>query len=212
MNFPLLIYRISGWSINLSTLFLAFVALKSKKIWKGKYVFLGIWFVCLAITELVSSITAVLAINNLFLDYYYGSISFGMKTLYLSRQYKQKWIHWLGYICVAIFVFLQIYKAYFKAEYNVFNAFGAYSSTIFFLIFSIINLNFLFRKKNYAYKLRSNPDLWFTVTLFCFSSLGLIISVLATAQSENVLYALYISENFIKVFLYFGYYRGIKSL
>ncbi len=216
MNIPLLIYRISGWTINLTTIFLAFTAIQTKKIWSGKYIFLGIWFVSLAVTELVSSITALFGINNLFLDYLYGSISFGMKTLFLSRQYKNKWIHWAAFFTVIVFVGIQIEKSIFKGEYNTFNAFGAYTSTIFFLIFSIINLTFLFKERNPNKKLRSNPDFWFTATIFFFAFLGLAISVIAdtsyAAQSEMVLYTLYISENFIKVLLYFGYYRGIKLL
>jgi hypothetical protein len=216
MKTPLLIYRISGWTINLVTILLAFVAIKTPKLWEGKYIFLGIWFVALAITELASSITALYSINNLFLDYIYGSISFSMKSIYLSRQHKSKVIHWFGYFSAFVFIGMQLFKAFDKEGYKSLNTLGAFSGTTFFLIFTVFNLTILFLERNANRKLRNNPDFWFTATMFCFAFLGLIITVIAdtsyAAQSEMVLYVLYISENFIKSILYYGYYRGIKLL
>lgn len=216
MNIPLILYRISGWTNNVVTIWVAYAAIKSKKIWKGRYLFLAINFMYSALIELFSSITALLNFNNLFLDYLYVPAAFALKTLYLNGEHKSKKGLRFTYLVIVLFALAQAYKALNAEGYKEYNAIGAYGSTAFLLTYSLFNLTFLFKERIYQQKLRLNPNFWFTATIFCRSFLGLIMTFLdATsyvASSEMVLYVLFISENFIKAVFYFGYYRGIKLL
>ena len=216
MNIPLILYRISGWTNNFVTIFLVYIAINCKEMWRGRYLFLAINFVYLALLELISSATAILNINNLFLDHLYVPVAFILKTLYLNHEHPSKKIHYFTYLIIFIFVLLQIYVAYDGAGYKKFNAVGSYGSELFFLSYSFINLTKLFREKTYTKKLRLNPNFWFTMTIFCRAGFGLVTSILDElsyeANNDMVLFVLFTSENFIKAALYFGYFRGMKLL
>lgn len=216
MNIPLILYRISSWTNNLVTLFLVYTAIKCKEMWRGRYLFLALNFVYLALLELISSVTAIFNINNLFLDHLYVPIAFILKTLYLNGEHKSRKVRYVTYLIIFIFVLLQIYVAFNDAGYKKFNAEGSYGSELFFLIYSFMNLTMLFREKTYTKKLRLNPNFWFTMTIFCRAGFGLVTSILDEssyeANNDMVLFVLFTSENFIKSGLYFGYFRGIKLL
>ncbi len=216
MNIPLILYRISGWTNNVVTIFLVYTAIKCKEMWRGRYLFLGVSFVYLALLELISSVTAIFNINNLFLDHLYVPVAFILKTLYLNGEHQSKKVHYVTYLIILIFILLQIYVAFDGAGYKKFNAVGSYGSELFFLIYSFFNLTKLFREKNYATKLRLNPNFWFTITIFCRAGFGFVTSILDElsyeANNDTVLFVLFTSENFIKAGLYFGYFRGIKLL
>jgi hypothetical protein len=218
MNISLIIYRISGWAINITTLFLAFTAVRSKNLWKEKYVYIGILLCFVAFADLISSITALLLSNNLFIEYFRGPIVFSLKAFYLREQHKNKGIRIIMVWIILILIAFQIYIAFDHEAYREFNAnaIGVYSISIFFLLFTIWNLTLLFKGKSVSRKLRNTPDFWFTATMFCFTFLGTIITILAdtsyAADSDIVLYILFVFENFLKVILYFGYYKAIKLL
>ncbi len=216
MNIPLILYRISGWTNNVVTIFLVFTAIKSKEMWRGRYLHLAVNFVYLALLELISSVTAIFNINNLFLDHLYVPVAFILKTFYLNGEYQFKKVHYFTYLIIFIFVLLQIYVAFDGAGYKKFNAVGSYGSELFFVIYSFFNLTKLFREKTYTKKLRLNPNFWFTMTIFCRAGFGFVTSILDElsyeANNDMVLFVLFTSENFIKAGLYFGYFRGIKLL
>lgn len=216
MNIPLILYRVSGWTNNLVTVFLVFAAIKCKEMWKGRYLFLAINFAYLALLELVSSVTAIFNINNLFLDHLYIPVAFILKTLYLNGEHQKKNIHYATYFLMLVFVVLQFFVAFDDAGYTKFNAIGSYGSELFFLIYSFFNLTKLFREKTYTKKLRLNPNFWFTATIFCRAGFGFMTAILDElsyeANNDTVLFFLFTTENFIKAGLYFGYFRGMKLL
>lgn len=216
MNIPLILYRISGWTNNLVTVFLVFAATKCKEMWKGRYLFLAINFAYLALLELVSSVTAIFNINNLFLDYLYIPVAFILKTLYLNGEHQSKKVHYVTYFVILAFVLLQIFIAFDNEGYKKFNAVGSYGSEVFFLIYSFFNLTKLFREKTYTKKLRLNPNFWFTMTIFCRAGFGFVSAILDElsyeANNDMVLFVLFTTENFIKAAFYFGYFRGMKLL
>lgn len=216
MDFPLILYRISGWAIILTNVFLAIYAIKTKKMWRGKYIFLTIIFCLSASTNVVSGITALLLINNLFLEYFSSPASFIMKGLYLREDHKNKWIRNGVIVLVTIFVMLTAFTAFYKDGYKEISTLGLIINRSFFILFTILNLTILFKNKPEATKLRQNPDFWFTATMLTFAFFGLISSIIIDisykAGSDNVLYAIFISENLINILIYFGYFKAIKLL
>ncbi len=183
--------------------------------WRRKYCFLGVYFCIIAVLELVGSITAILIMNNLFLDYIYIPASFALLSLYLSKQHEQG-VQYLTIVCILAFFALQLYKALDEKGYERFNSVGSYIDGVFMICYSMWNLRFLIKQKNILGRLRLNPDFWFTITIFNLAFLDLVISVLSDSSyasgSDVVLYALFISRNLLKAILLYGYYKGIKLL
>ena len=216
-SFELIAYRISGWSVNIFTIFIAVLAVKSKLLTRdNKYLIIGIYFCFIAFMELIGSITAVLLSNNLFLDYIYIPVSFALLSLYLSRQHTSKRILHITVAVIFLFCFVQLFKAFDEKGYQKFNSIGAYIDTMIMLGYSLTNLSLLFLHRSASQKLRKNADFWFTITIFSSSFLDLIISILSdtsyAAGSDSVLYALFIFRNFFKTFLLIGFQKGIKLL
>lgn len=216
MDLPLILYRISGWAIIFTIVFLAFSTLKNKSMWKGKYLFLGILFWIYAITNFVSGITALFLINNLFLEHITIPVSFVLKGLYLREQNKNLWIRNAMLIIMTVFVAISFFLTFYKDGYKEISTLSSIISRSFFIIFTILNLTLLFKNKPEAIKLRQNPDFWFTATMLAFAFFGLISSIIIdisyTAGRDNVLYAIFISENLINILIYYGYFKAIKLL
>ena len=216
MNVPLILYRLSGWTNNFVTIFVVFASVKCRAMWRNRYLFLAINFVYSAILEVFSSITAILNFNNLFLDYLYMPVAFVLKTLYLNGEYQSKKVYYFSYIVIFCFVVLQFFVAFDDLGYKKFNAIGSYCSSLFFIVYSFLNLTKLFKEKSATTSLRLNPDFWFTATIFCRSVFSFVTAILDEssyeANNELVLYVLFTSENFVKAGLYLGYYRGIKLM
>lgn len=214
MDIPLIIYRISGWTHSLVNIFIAYTAIKCKNLWQGRHMFIGAYMCWLAIANLTSGITALFNINNLFIEHI--PVSFVLKALYLKGQHKSQKVHYFTYLSIIIYVFAQIYKAFDHEGYKQMNALGAYSGYPFIIIYTVWNLTILFREKPASQILRKNADFWFTATMFCLAFFSLVSTILDdisyVANSNMVLYVLFISENFINSFLFYGYYRGIKLL
>jgi uncharacterized membrane protein YtjA (UPF0391 family) len=216
MSIPLVLYRISGWAIILTIVFLALSTLKTKRMWKGKYLYLGILFWIYAISNVISGITALFLINNLFLEHLAVPATFVLKGLYLRGQNKNQWLRNTALIIMIIFVIISVFLTFYKDGYKGISTLSTIISKSFFIVFTIINLTLLFRNKPEATKLRQNADFWFTATMLCFAFFGLLSSIIVDisykAGSDNVLYAIFISENLINIIIYFGYFRAIKLL
>ena len=214
-NVPLFFYRISGWTINLATLILAFFALKSKNMWVGKYKYMGFFFVLMAFVELYASITVFLTTNNLYIDYWYIPAIFSLRIFYLSKQTDSKIIERITIFILAAFIILQIYIG-FHEEINGLNTIGQNIASLLLISYCVRNLTILFKEKSGTKKLRFSPDFWFTITILVLNLKAFFQDILeeTTYVSGNteVLYIFRSSGSFIKVFLLYGYYKGIKLL
>jgi hypothetical protein len=216
MNIPLIIYRISGWLVTITEISLAVFALSTKRMWQGKYLFLAIYLCFNAFSDIISSVTAVLMVNNLFLSNIVSPMNFTMKALFLREQHRNQYVRLGVILIIVIFVSLNIFNSFYLNKFKEISTIGLIINRAFFLIFTVWNLTILFKNKAQSTKLRQNPDFWFTATMFCFAFMGLMTTILTdvsyAAGSDMVLYVLFISENLIDVGIYYGYYRAIKLL
>ena len=216
MNIPLIIYRISGWLVTLTEISLAIFAITTKRMWQGKYLFLVIYLCFNAFSDVVSSITAIMLVNNLFLSNITSPLNFTLKALFLREQHRNQYVR-LGVIFIIIvFVGINIINSFYLGKFKEISTIGLIINRSFFLIFTVWNLTLMFKNKGNLNRLRQNPDFWFTATMFCFAFLGLIVTILTdvsyAAGSEMVLYVLFISENIFNAGIFYGYYRAIKLL
>jgi hypothetical protein len=216
MNIPLIIYRVSGWLVTITEISLAIFAITTKRMWQGKYIFLAIYLCFNAFSDIVSSVTAMLMVNNLFMTNILSPLNFTLKALFLREQHRNQYVR-LGVIFIIIvFVSINIINSFYLDKFKEINILGLIINRSFFLIFTVWNLTLMFKNKGNLNKLRQNPDFWFTATMFCFAFMGLMTTILTdvsyAAGSDLVLYILFISENLIDVGIYYGYYRAIKLL
>jgi hypothetical protein len=216
MNPLLILYRISGWSVTLVNIFLALFALKTKRMWQGKYVYMSLYLICIAVGNIIASVTSILSVNNLFLDYLYIPIIFMLQALFLREQHQNQFQRMFVIIIILVFILINIFTAFYKEGYKEINTLGTFINTTFMLVFTIWNLTKLFKTQLNYRRLRQNPDFWFIATMFCFAFLGMLTSVITdtsyAAKSNVVLYIIYISQNFIDIGIYFGYYKAIKLM
>jgi hypothetical protein len=216
MNIPLIIYRASGWLITVTEISLAIFALTTKRMWQGKYVFMAIYLCFNAFSDIVSSITALLLVNNLFMSNIVSPMNFTMKALFLREQHRNKYVRLSVIFIIIVFVGINVFNSFYLNKFKEINTIGLVINRTFFLVFTVWNLTLMFRNKGNLNKLRQNPDFWFTATMFCFAFMGLMTTILTdvsyAAGSDMVLYILFISENLIDVAIYWGYYRAIKLL
>ncbi len=217
MTFPLILYRISGWLVTGITIYLAYNALKSKKLWIGKYRFLGLVFLMNATGGILSIITALYLKNNLFLEYFYLPLMFTFKGLFLRKLQVIKHINWLIIICISSYVVISIFNVLNFKNLVIFNSLGSILNTSFFLTITSYILTQFFKSRNLDMRLRLKPDFWFIATMFCFAFIGLISTIITdvsykAGNNDNVLYTIFITENIINCFIYFGYLKGLKLL
>ncbi len=212
----LIFYRISGWFVTITEISLAIFAIKTKRMWQGKYVFLGILFCYNAVSDIFSIITSLLLTNNLFLEYILAPTHFTLKALYLRDFHKNKIVRWGVILLIIVYVSLNIFTAFYKDGYKSMNTVSMIINRVFFILFTVWNLTLMFKNKGISGKLRQNPDFWFTAAMLCFALRGLVFTIVTdvsySAGSDLVLYAVFISENLIYVFLLYGYFKGIKLL
>jgi hypothetical protein len=216
MNIPLIIYRASGWLITITEISLAIFAITTKRMWQGKYIFMAIYLCFNAFSDIVSSVTAMLMVNNLFMSNIVSPLNFTLKALFLREQHRNQYVR-LGVIfMIIVFVSINILNSFYLDKFKEISTIGLIINRTFFLVFTVWNLTLMFRNKGNLNKLRQNPDFWFTATMFCFAFMGLMTTILTdvsyAAGSDMVLYILFISENLIDVAIYWGYYRAIKLL
>jgi hypothetical protein len=216
MNIPLIIYRASGWLITITEISLAIFTLTTKRMWQGKYIFMAIYLCFNAFSDIVSSITAIFFLNNLFISNIVSPLNFTLKALFLREQHRNKYVRLSVIFIIIIFVGINILNSFYLDKFKEINTLGLIINRSFFLIFTVWNLTLMFRNRSNLNKLRQNPDFWFTATMFCFAFMGLMTTILTdvsyAAGSDMVLYVLFISENLIDVGIYWGYYRAIKLL
>jgi hypothetical protein len=216
MNIPLIIYRASGWLITITEISLAIFTLTTKRMWQGKYIFMAIYLCFNAFSDIVSSITAIFFLNNLFISNIVSPLNFTLKALFLREQLRNKYVRLSVIFIIIIFVGINILNSFYLDKFKEINTLGLIINRSFFLIFTVWNLTLMFRNRSNLNKLRQNPDFWFTATMFCFAFMGLMTTILTdvsyAAGSDMVLYVLFISENLIDVGIYWGYYRAIKLL
>jgi len=216
MNIPLIIYRASGWLITITEISLAIFALTTKRMWQGKYIFMAIYLCFNAFSDIVSSVTAMLMVNNLFMSNIVSPMNFTMKALFLREQHRNKYVRLSVIFIIIVFVGINVFNSFYLNKFKEINTIGLVINRTFFLVFTVWNLTLMFRNKGNLNKLRQNPDFWFTATMFCFAFMGLMTTILTdvsyAAGSDMVLYILFISENLIDVAIYWGYYRAIKLL
>jgi hypothetical protein len=214
MNVPLIIYRISGWLVTITEISLAIFAITTKRMWQGKYIFMAIYLCFNAFSDIVSSVTAILLVNNLFMTNIVSPLNFTLKALFLREQHRNLYVRWGVIFIIIVFIGINIINSFFLDKFKEINTLGLIINRSFFLIFTVWNLTLMFRNKGNLNKLRQNPDFWFTATMFCFAFMGLMTTILTdvsyAAKSDMVLYVLFISENLIDVGIYWGYYRAIK--
>jgi hypothetical protein len=216
MNIPLIIYRASGWLVTITEISLVIFAITTKRMWQGKYIFMAIYLCFNAFSDIVSSVTAMLMVNNLFMTNILSPLNFTLKALFLREQHRNQYVR-LGVIFIIIvFVSINIINSFYLDKFKEINILGLIINRSFFLIFTVWNLTLMFKNKGNLNKLRQNPDFWFTATMFCFAFMGLMTTILTdvsyAAGSDMVLYVLFISENLIDAGIYYGYYRAIKLL
>lgn len=215
-NIPLIIYRISGWLVTLTEISLAIFAISTKRMWQGKYLYLAIYLCFNAFSDIISSVTAIFLINNLFLTNILSPLNFTLKALFLREQHRNQYIRSGVIFIIIVFVSINIINSFYLDKFKEINTLGLIINRSFLLIFTVWNLTMMFKNKGNLNKLRQNPDFWFTATMFCFAFMGLMITILTdvsyAAGSDLVLYILFISENLIDVTIYWGYYRAIKLL
>ena len=216
MNIPLFIYRISGWLVTITEISLAIFAITTKRMWQGKYLFLAIYLCFNAFSDIISSITAVFLVNNLFLSNITSPLNFTLKALFLREQHRNQYVRWGVNFIIIVFVGINIINAFHLGKFQEINTLGLIINRSFFLIFTVWNLTLMFKNRSNLNRLRQNPDFWFTATMFCFAFMGLMVTILTdvsyAAGSEMVLYVLFISENGINASIFYGYYRAIKLL
>ena len=216
MNIPLIIYRISGWLVTITEISLAIFAITTKRMWQGKYLFLAIYLCFNAFSDIVSSLTAMLLVNNLFLSNLVSPMNFTLKALFLREQHRNQYVRWGVNFIIIVFVGINIINAFHLGKFKEINTLGLIINRSFFLIFTVWNLTLMFKNRSNLNRLRQNPDFWFTATMFCFAFMGLMVTILTdvsyAAGSDMVLYVLFISENVINASIFYGYYRAIKLL
>jgi hypothetical protein len=216
MNIPLIIYRVSGWLVTITEISLAIFAITTKRMWQGKYIFLAIYLCFNAFSDIVSSVTAMLMVNNLFMTNILSPLNFTLKALFLREQHRNQYVRWGVIFIIIVFVTINIINSFYLDKFKEINTLGLIINRSFFLIFTVWNLTLMFKNKGNLNKLRQNPDFWFTATMFCFAFMGLMTTILTdvsyAAGSDMVLYVLFISENLIDAGIYYGYYRAIKLL
>jgi hypothetical protein len=216
MNTPLIIYRISGWLVTITEISLAIFAITTKRMWQGKYLFLAIYLCFNALSDIVSSVTAMLLVNNLFMSNIVSPLNFTLKALFLREQHRNQYVRFGVIFIIIVFVGINIINSFYLDKFKEISTISLIINRSFFLIFTAWNLTLMFKNKGNLNKLRQNPDFWFTATMFCFAFMGLMTTILTdvsyAAGSDLVLYILFISENLIDVGIYYGYYRAIKLL
>jgi hypothetical protein len=216
MNIPLIIYRASGWLVTITEIFLAIFAITTKRMWQGKYIYMAIYLCFNAFSDIVSSVTAMLMVNNLFMTNILSPLNFTLKALFLREQHRNQYVRWGVIFIIIVFVTINIINSFYLDKFKEINTLGLIINRSFFLIFTVWNLTLMFKNKGNLNKLRQNPDFWFTATMFCFAFMGLMTTILTdvsyAAGSDMVLYVLFISENLIDAGIYYGYYRAIKLL
>jgi hypothetical protein len=215
-NTPLIIYRISGWLVTITEISLAIFAITTKRMWQGKYLFLAIYLCFNALSDIVSSVTAMLLVNNLFMSNIVSPLNFTLKALFLREQHRNQYVRFGVIFIIIVFVGINIINSFYLDKFKEISTISLIINRSFFLIFTAWNLTLMFKNKANLNKLRQNPDFWFTATMFCFAFMGLMTTILTdvsyAAGSDLVLYILFISENLIDVGIYYGYYRAIKLL
>jgi hypothetical protein len=212
----LTLYQISGWLVNLIIIGLAIFAIRSRRIWNGKYLFLGLLFCILAVLETAVALLSNFRYNTFYLNFVYVIFEFCLLILYLGWQLKIKHSKTGAIAIVLVFVFFQIYQAVDKEAYKKYDSLGIYINTSMLMLFSISNLTIMFTKKSLSGNLRGAPDFWFTTTIFFLNFLDLFIYILTEvtydSKSDRVFFMLYISRNVFKSLILYGYYKGIKLL
>jgi hypothetical protein len=215
-NTPLIIYRISGWLVTVTEISLAIFAITTKRMWQGKYLFLAIYLCFNALSDVVSSVTAMLLVNNLFMSNIVSPLNFTLKALFLREQHRNQYVRFGVIFIIIVFVGINIINSFYLDKFKEISTISLIINRSFFLIFTVWNLTLMFKNKGNLNKLRQNPDFWFTATMFCFAFMGLMTTILTdvsyAAGSDLVLYILFISENLIDAGIYYGYYRAIKLL
>lgn len=216
MTFPLLCYRISGWLVTTVIIFLAIFALKNKQMRRGKYLYLTIMFCVSAVTNIASVATAIVVMNNLFLDYILSTSNFTFKTLFLREQYQKKSIRILLSLAIVIFIIITFITAIYKSGYKEIATLSLLLNRVFFIILTVWSMTLMFRKKDSTSRLRQNPDFWFSTTMLFFAFFGIITGIIIDisykADSDLVLYIVFTSENLINLFITLGYFKAIKLL
>ena len=177
---------------------------------------MAIYFCNAAVFDIISSVMANFLINNLFFSNILSPLNFTLKALYLRELNKNKYIRWGVVLVIVIFVSINIINSFFLDRFKEINTIGMIINRSFFTLFTVWNLTLMFKNKNFAGKLRQNPDFWLTATMFCFAFWGLISTIITDvsyeAKSDLVLYVVFISDNIINALLFYGYFKGVKLL
>jgi hypothetical protein len=212
----LTLYQACGWLVNLIIIGLAIFAIRSKRIWRGKYIFLGLLFCILAAMETAIALLSNFRYNTFHLNFVYIIFEFCLLILYLGWQPTTKHAKTGAIIIVLVFIFFQIYQALDKEAYKKYDSLGIYINTSVLMLCSIANLTVMITQKLLYGSLRGAPDFWFTLAIFFLNFLDLFIYILAEvtydSQSDRVFFMLYISRNIFKSIILYGYYKGIKLL
>ena len=217
MTNELILYRFSGWLVTGICIYLAIYAKGLGHIWRGRFVYVISMLIWVAVCFTLSSITALFLKNNLFVEYFYLPVMFVFKGLYLRDLQVNKYVKWVINFGIISYVFISIYNILDFKNLLIFNSIGSILNSSFFLLLSFFTLTFFFRGRKLDKRLRINPDFWFVATIFCFAFLGLISSVITdvtykAGNNDKVLYAIFISENFVDCLVYYGYYKGLQLL
>ncbi len=137
MNIPLICYRFSGWLVTVTEITLAIFVIKTKRMWRGEYIFMAIYFCNAAVFDIISSVMANFQINNLFFSNILSPLNFTLKALYLRELNKNKYIRWGVVLVIVIFVGINIINSFFLDRFKEINTIGMIINRSFFILFTV---------------------------------------------------------------------------
>ncbi|RYU93789.1 hypothetical protein [Emticicia agri] len=215
MDFTLGLYRFSGWSQDIVWLLICWMMLRRKWYWKQYKAFFLAYAISVTIFELIYAITALTLTNNLFLDYIYIPLELMLLGFFLKGIIKLKWIDYFVYAASVIYALFAIFNAFWGEGYENYNSYGALISSLYLTFLSGLSLFILF-KRNVNKRLFSMPESWLVFGIFLiYTSIIIFDYIYGLAvpyKNDTILYAVLITQNFLKSFFLFFYIKGISLI
>lgn len=215
MPLPLILYRLSGWALDLVFIILCSRAIQKRWFWVAHYRFLFYYFILITLQELASTVTALLMTNNLFLTYLYTPTEFVLLGLYMNGIFKKKLLSTLIYILSLFFVFFNIYNALGGEGLETANNFGSIINNLYLITLAIFSFTKLFKDIGDK-KLFERVDSWFVLAILLIYILCLLADYLYALvlphKFNNWLYAILITQNILKSCFLIFYLKGISLI
>jgi hypothetical protein len=216
MELPLLVYRLSGWLLDVIFIFTCWVALKKVLLWKEYYSYFLAYILSMTILELIYTVTALVLTNNLFLDYIYVTLEFILLGFFLKGIIKFSWVNILVITCSILFVLFQFFNAFWGQGIKDYNSYGALINNLYLISLSLLAFTLIF-KRTINKDLFKIPDSWFVLGIFLiYSSIILFDSIYSLAVSkkehDGILYAVLSTQNVLKSLFICCFIKGISLI